>query len=344
MPKGSGGASPKDKLQGEVAEVKGEDVKVFLDKMDRFAPYAVRRQKGKFFTNTNVARIAAQKLWYIIKPDIILEPYAGVGSLIEPLLDKDIAFIVNDIVAEHIDSLEGKYHNNNCHFFRKDFITTTTSEILRAWHIPPFSDARRFLVYSNPPFGTISTNRLATKRRELDNQSRNVEINYGGLEARYGRGDLVIPAVAKMIELIRGRGRGFLAFYSPLGVFCGRQRYNKLLNQLLEDFDFLYGEIFSGIQFHDVQKNKPISLTFWQYNPGCHTPHEKLEFVYESFSIGFERMPLLKDGWIYDNRKRIRGEIAVQGNDRFNVQAPKMIHIQVEKGGSELISENVEKE
>jgi hypothetical protein len=50
---------------------------------------------------------------------------------------------------------------------------------------------------------------------------------------------------------------------------------------------------------------------------------------------------LLKDGWIYDNRKKINGEIGIQGNDRFNSAPPKMLHLQVNKGGSEMRRENV---
>ncbi len=46
---------------------------------------------------------------------------------------------------------------------------------------------------------------------------------------------------------------------------------------------------------------------------------------------------------MYDKREVVEGEIAAQGNDRFNAAVPKMFHLQVEKGGSELIDKYVKK-
>ena len=54
-------------------------------------------------------------------------------------------------------------------------------------------------------------------------------------------------------------------------------------------------------------------------------------------------MQLLNEFWKYDTRKYVRGEIIAQGNDRFNVVAPKMMHLNHKKGGSELVPENIKK-
>jgi hypothetical protein len=332
--------SIKDKKLMDKDGIKPENDVPSLNNLDKLTPTVERRNLGKFFTNLNVSEVASKYIRDFISPDTIFEPFVGGGSLINPLIDGEIKFIVNDISTDLIDRLKEKYKTKNIRYFSKNFITTSIDEITYNWLA---EDNSILLIYSNPPFGTVSTNTLSTKKKEGSKLSRKIKIDYGGLGKEYGKGDLVIPSIGKMIEVIKNRGSGYLAFFSPFGVFCGRHRYVKLLKKLLRDFEFLYGEIFSGDKFHDVKKDKPISLTLWRYNPKINTDLYSLEFNFEGGVIPIKAASLLKEYWSYDNRKKIKGEIAVQGNDRFNVQAPKMIHLKVEKGGSELIKENLKK-
>jgi hypothetical protein len=52
-------------------------------------------------------------------------------------------------------------------------------------------------------------------------------------------------------------------------------------------------------------------------------------------------VPLLKDGWKYDETENHFGEIMVQHCETFNSAPPKMFHLQPEKGGSEVVAQNV---
>ena len=326
-----------DKTLIESTRIKNEDVVGILHKFDQLTPTSIRREKGKYFTDKSVSEIVTDIITTHIDFDILLEPYVGGGSLIEPLMSANIKFIVNDISKNHIDLLTKRFEGFNIDFHSIDFFTQPTSDILNTWGI---KIDKTLLVYSNPPFGTKAANRL-TMNAEEQNISRVIKINYGGLDKIYGKGDLVIPAVGKMIEIIKERQGGYLGFFSPFGIFCERFRYLKLLNELLQNFEFISGVIFSGKQFHDVKKHKPISFSLWQYKPNVETQLEDLSFYYEGAPIRFKRTLLLKDCWDYDNRTPIQNEIGVQGNDRFNVAAPKIIHDQIQKGGSELIPQNV---
>lgn len=326
-----------DKTLIESTRIKNEDVVGILHKFDQLTPTSIRREKGKYFTDKSVSEIVTDIITTHIDFDILLEPYVGGGSLIEPLMSANIKFIVNDISKNHIDLLTKRFEGFNIDFHSIDFFTQPTSDILNTWGI---KIDKTLLVYSNPPFGTKAANRL-TMNAEEQNISRVIKINYGGLDKIYGKGDLVIPAVGKMIEIIKERQGGYLGFFSPFGIFCERFRYLKLLNELLQNFEFISGVIFSGKEFHDVKKHKPISFSLWQYKPNVETQLEDLSFYYEGAPIRFQRTLLLKDCWDYDNRTPIKNEIGVQGNDRFNVAAPKILHDQIQKGGSELIPQNV---
>lgn len=296
------------------------------------------RSTGEFFTSVDLAQYVGAKILSFIKPDVLLEPYAGEGDLLQPFIDKNIPSIANDIDSDNVSNLEEKYNSRLLTCFNQDFITVNISDIKSKWIK---IKEKSVLIYTNPPFGTRSTNKLATKLSENNGEkSRNISINYGSLD-KYGKGDLILPAMGKIINLLHEIGHGYLAFYSPLGLFCKRRRYLKLLNAILEDFEFIWGEIFPGSYFNNVNKRKPICVTLWKYNKQIDYPITSISFNYEKEILALRPVPLLKDYWRYDTRKFIRGEIAVQGNDRFNVMAPKMFHLLVSKGGSEVVPENL---
>ncbi len=83
-----------------------------------------------------------------------------------------------------------------------------------------------------------------------------MNIQYGGLDRKYGKGDIILPAIGKILELIKTMGFGSIAFFSPSGLFLERTRYNKILKELLQNFQFLEGKIFAGSAFEKVSKDK----------------------------------------------------------------------------------------
>ncbi|MFW9998009.1 MAG: hypothetical protein ACFFD4_38560, partial [Candidatus Odinarchaeota archaeon] len=86
---------------------------------------------------------------------------------------------------------------------------------------------------------------------------------------------------------------------------------------------------------------KPISFTLWKYVPNSFTTHEDLLFFWNEKPLEFKRTRTIIESWKYDTRKTITGEIGVQGNERFNSPVPKIFHLELDKGGSELITDNV---
>ena len=301
----------------------------------------LKRKTGEFFTDSLLAKYVATKIMELINPEYVIEPYAGEGELLIPFIEQNIACLANDISPKNVSHLQKDFANKDVKISNDDIIALERKEILTKWNLLDFSDS--FLIYTNPPFGTSSTNKLASKKIEYESStSRNLDINYSDL-AKYGKGDLILPAIGKLLDIFSELKRGFLAFYGPLGLFCKRKRYNKLEDALLRDFTFLWGEIFPGDKFANVNKKKPIVVTLWRYQKDNNTQITDLHLFYKDGIIPFKKVPLLKEYWRYDTRKVIKGEIAVQGNDRFNVMAPKMFHLKVEKGGSELVPENLVK-
>lgn len=304
----------------------------------------MERNLGKFYTKDHLSQKLALIIKNYVNPSFILEPFVGNGSLIKPFGD-NIAGTLNDINKEAVKSLNEQFKKGNWNIKNVDFIETETEEIVKNWKIP--QNCEKFLIYSNPPFGTSSRNQSISSKEEKilmkkeNVESRKIRIRYGGLEKKYGRGDLVLPAIGKMIEVIKKFGRGYLGFFSPLGVFCGRIRYRKLLNALLHDFLFLYGKIFTGRYFENINKDKSIVFCLLKYYPNCRTLHESISLEYNGSEIRFKKMDLLKDGWFYDNRKIIKREIAIQGNERFNIPYGKSFKSNVKSGGSEIVPENV---
>jgi hypothetical protein len=301
-----------------------------------------KRSTGEFFTSHDLAHYVEINISKFLLPNIIIEPYAGEGALIEPFIEKNIICILNDKNKDNYVTLKKKFNQKNLLIHNLDFITFEKNLLLNKLNSQSNLDINSTLLfYTNPPFGTISTNRLASKKFEKKQaESRKIDIFYSGLES-YGKGDLILPAMGKIIEILKHLGQGYLAFFGPLGIFCKRKRYNMLLDSLLKDFEFLWGEIFSGEQFQSVNKKKPIVLTLWRFKKDFNSSLTNIKLNFEDKVISLKPAPLLKEYWRYDTRKFISGDIVVQGNDRFNVMAPKMFHTAIKKGGSELHPDNL---
>ena len=293
------------------------EMDLLLHNLDRLEKMGVRREHGIFFTtdfsessslditDANVKdNLIGQLMLEVcekINPNVVVEPYAGAGTLIKDIIkSKKYQGALNDISTEYIQLLGKKYKQftPKWKFTNFNLPEQDIKEILTEWNI---LDGQEILILTNPPYGTSSTNRLASTTQELEGQeSRRLNINYPhGLGDKYGRGDLFLPTIGKLIDICQARGQGTLAFFSPHGLFCGRKKYNKLFRSLLENFVFQGGYLFSGKHFNSVKSVKPIAFTIWEY--GGSTNIDSIYFNYENQKFKLKKKKLLKDYWRYDS-------------------------------------------
>jgi len=299
----------------------------------------IKRSKGHFFTKKEISENISKIIKEKVKPDYIIEPYVGAGALIVPFLE-NYQGVGNDNNSKLIEPLRIEYSEYDWVFTCKHGWKYSTEEYIKLWNI---SKDKNNLIYFNPPFGTTATNLSVSKKDEIKNgkKSRKIKIDYANLGDTYGRGDLVIPAIGRMIEIIKKIGSGYLAFFCPAGIMFGRIRYYKVLKALLQDFEFIEGHICDGNNFKGVASKKSIAFTIWKYHKNINTDINSLVFkVKDNKFIKLKKMVLLKNGWKYSTGY-IKGELAVQRNERFNTPLPKGFYMNISKGGSELIPENV---
>ena len=329
----------------ESLRVRHEDLADILHEVDRFLPRKKRREHGVFWTEEEIGDKLAGEILALTKPDYVIEPCVGGGSLIKNIVPH-VKGTMNDISRSHIENCKKIFDGYDWKFTTLDVVNNKTVFLIKKWEVPV---GAKLLLYTNPPFGTTSTNRLVSKKGEMNgNASRRQAIVYPlGLE-KYGKGDLFLPIVGRFIEISKAHKTSYLAFFAPFGLFCGRERYLKLFTALLKDFSFLKGYVFAGNNFHDINKTLPIALSIWEYKRNFHTKHLDMNFEFvdksgESKNIQFKKMRLLKDAWKYDRRDKgiLKGEIVVQHCESFDAPAPKVIHLNPKQGGSEMIPENV---
>ena len=204
-----------------------------LQHMDEMEPLQARRERGRFFTDGEISEIIAHIIREI-NPIRILEPFVGTGSLIAPLID-EYDGAANDIQSGYIKAMKEEYRDSGWIFTNFDTIETSYEQIFEEWQI---SRGTQIMILTNPPFGVSSTTRVSAQEGEIvEGNTRNIEISYGGLGDQYGRGDLVMPAIAKCIEIIKRNGAGYFATFSPAGVMLNRNRYRHLFRALVKDFE-----------------------------------------------------------------------------------------------------------
>lgn len=323
--------------------IRHEDLSEVLHDIDRLLTRKKRRESGVFWTEVEIADRLADEILALSKPDFVVEPCVGGGSLIKKMVPK-VKGSMNDISEGHVENCRKIYDGYDWRFTALDVVKTDTDVLIRDWGIPKDGN---LLLYTNPPFGTAATNRLVSKKGEIDDQlSRKQPITYPGVLQKYGKGDLFLPIVGRLIEIARARKKTWIAFFSPFGLFCGK--HTKLAQSLLKDFRFAKGYVFAGNYFHDINRLKPVALSIWEYDPPQTNKLVDLTFEFidksgNSKEVRFKELPLLKDGWRYDRRDKggLKGEIVVQHSESFNAPAPKVIHLNPKQGGSEMIPDNV---
>ncbi len=338
---------PNDVSWFESLRVRHDDLADILHEVDRLLSRKKRREFGVFWTETEIGDMLADEIIKLTKPDYVVEPCVGGGSLIKNIVPR-IKGAMNDVSTGHVENCKKIFDGYDWKFTTFDVVNTMTENLIKGWEVPK---GKTLLLYTNPPFGTASTNRLVSKKSEMNGKaSRNQPIMYPPVLEKYGKGDLFLPIVGRLIEIAKAQKNCYLAFFAPFGLFCGRKRYMNLFTALMKDFRFLKGYVFAGYNFHDINKTLPIALTILKYAPNADSKHLDLSFEFmdkssESKNLRFKEMPLLKDYWIYDRRDKgiLKGELVVQACERFNTPAPKVIHLNPIQGGSEMIPENVKK-
>lgn len=334
---------PADKPWFESLRIKHQDLADVLHEIDRLLSRKERRESGVFWTEAEIGDRLAGEIMRLVKPDYVVEPCVGGGSLVKELVPR-VKGAMNDISVGHVENCRKIFDGYNWKFTTLDVVKTGTEDLIRIWGVP--SDAK-LLLYTNPPFGSGSGNRLVSKKGEIiGNLSRKQVITYPETLQKYGKGDLFLPIIGRLIEVAKTHKKSWIAFFSPFGLFCGK--HTKLLQSLLKDFRFVKGYVLGGNYFHDINQLKPIAFSIWEFGTTKHVGLRDLRFTFidksgNSKEVRFKELPLLKDGWKYDRRDKgiVKGEIVAQHCESFNAPAPKVIHLNPKQGGSEMIPENV---
>lgn len=249
---------PIEKSWFESLRVKHEDLADILHEVDRLLSRKKRRESGVFWTEAEIGDILATEIMKLTKPDYVVEPCVGGGSLVKNIVP-NVKGAMNDISVGHVENCRKIYDGYDWKFTTLDVVRSDTDDLIKAWEVP---SRKKLLLYTNPPFGTSSTSKMVSRKAEMDGiVSRQQTIVYPQALMKYGKGDLFLPIIGRLIEVAKAQKTCYLAFFSPFGLFCGRKRYLKLFNALMKDFTFLKGHVFAGTNFHDINKTLVISLT-----------------------------------------------------------------------------------
>ena len=293
-----------------------EDLRHKLDQFRKNRP-----DDGAYYTEKELSIMCGRKTILLINLDWVGEPMAGAGSIMIPFRDQ-MYFNgwLNDYHHDTANVLRSEYSKYGYIVTEKDIIEMSEDEIVKL-----VGNAKNPLFITNPPW---SSSRGAAK-----------QINYGDLGDEFGRGNQIYPTIGKIIRVIKKLGRGHLAFFSKFNILCERKSHNKFLNKLVNNFEFVYGSIWSGKGFNDIREEIPVSFTIWKF--GGKTELDKIEFeLFGQTIVKFKRMKLLKDVWKYNNQKLNTGELVVPRNDYFQCPQIKVLGDYI-KNGSEMSQKNV---
>ncbi|MDG7027296.1 MAG: hypothetical protein JRN16_02680 [Nitrososphaerota archaeon] len=333
----------------ESLRIRHEDLPIVLHEVDRLLSRKKRRESGVFWTEAEIGDLMADEVLRLTRPGYVVEPCVGGGSLVKKIVPR-VKGTMNDISIGHVENCKRIYDGYSWKFTTLDVVRNDTGTLIEKWGIPAKGT---LLLYTNPPFGTSSTGQIVSKKGELDGKaSRQQVIFYPPALQKYGKGDLFIPIIGRLIEVAKTQKKCYLAFFSPFGLFCKRKRYLKLFTALAKDFIFLRGHVFAGHNFHDINRTLTVALSVWEYSPNANTQNRDLTFEFLSKSgerrvLRFKEMPLLKEGWRYRDgskyvKTRTTDAIGAPRCDRFNAPEPKIIGVDLKEGsGAELSPDNL---
>ena len=148
----------------ESLRIKHEDLAVILHEVDRLLTRKKRRESGVFWTEAEIGDRLADEIMESTKPDYVVEPCVGGGSLIKKIVPR-VKGAMNDISVGHVENCKKIFDGYDWKFTSLDVVKTDTKDLIREWGIPL---DKTLLLYTNPPFGTGSGNKLVSKQSEMD--------------------------------------------------------------------------------------------------------------------------------------------------------------------------------
>ena len=288
-------------------------------------------KQGSYHTMYKLGDEIASIINKYIKPTFLLEPFAGVGSLALPF---NCDMWLNDIDSGAVNALKSIKKFRKQKITNKDFWNYSTLDSI----VSQIPKDREFLILTNPPWNAKGGfNDRKTKGK--------VSISYGNvsenLKGIYGTKNQLFPSIGRCIEIIKKYNNGYLGIITPFALFCKREGYLKLLNEILYNFEFVYGNVHNGERYF-ISKNKPVSFSLWKYKKNCNTDLLKIKFETENGKVLFKEKKLIKSHWKYLQSNSYSGEIVAPRNDYFSCPSSKVIGNSI-GNGSEMIEKNVKK-
>ncbi len=281
---------PEDESFVKALRVTPRSVEVLRAHFDEYDRIEDRRVLGKFYTKPELANRVHDIILQHVDPDFILEPYAGSGSLVTPFVDTP--GIMNDISLEDIEIARMTFEGTAWRADNIDCINAfSAEELIDRWGLRDVW-TERSVIFTNPPFGSSRSKKSPVHD---DQHIAGMRVDPPENLKQYGRQDRMLPAIGQLIEVMKQLGTGYLAFFSPLGLFLGRRSYNACLSILLENFDFYSGLVIRGSEFNEVNSDKPIAFTIWKF--GGRTQHLDIEFRIEGQTVKLGEGTFLKDVW-----------------------------------------------
>ena len=90
-----------------------------------------KRKSGEFFTDSNLAIYSGKKILSLIQIDMVVEPFAGEGTLLEPFIEQKLHCVANEKDQTNYKRLKNKFINKNILVYNEDFISVNSKQIIR---------------------------------------------------------------------------------------------------------------------------------------------------------------------------------------------------------------------
>lgn len=147
-----------DKTWFESLRIRHEDLAEVLHEVDRLLSRQKRRESGVFWTEAEIGDVMADEILKLTKPDYVVEPCVGGGSLVKKIVPH-VKGTMNDISIGHVENCKKIFDGYNWKFTTLDVVRNDTSVLIDKWGVPRKGTV---LFYTNPPFGTSSTNQMVS--------------------------------------------------------------------------------------------------------------------------------------------------------------------------------------
>ena len=256
---------------------------------------------------------------------------------------------MNDKSKIDIKFAQDNFGNSKWDFDSIDCINISAEKLVKKWNLKEKWDENS-LIFTNPPFGLVRSTKSKCSYKG-GKSGLKTKCKFHESLKKYHGGDDSTTAIGQLIEIIKKLHEdpgclkeGYLAFFSPAGLFFGRNRMRNLLKEILTNFTFLEGCILSGKDFNNVNKDKPIAFTIWKF--GGKTKHLDLEFECNGRIIKLDtsqrNFDLLKNGWRY-KEKSTQNTLYVGARDCSNEPCLPTFTSISSGTGARVIRQNVKK-